>query len=312
MTEPSNQFDTTRAELFEALGHPVRVRILQALETKPMGFAELKKEVGIESSGHLEFHLRKLSGLVGTTAEGSYALTDDGKEAIRVLKSTGAGIGTRGRTARVLSLRSGGWNRALLAVFLVALVLLAMAAVYQENQIASLNHELSSEVTTIGGTRYYYENGTFGSNGTRILFRGVTFTILTWPLSSYSNPKNYTFMGSLWLPNGTLLNLNGKTVILNMQGECVGKATCNPVPQSSVLYSYPIGWSVTFPDGSEAVDSGFNLSATYQHAYNEISMPVYILTYIPVPIASNWFIQHGNLSVGIQLDPLTFYVSAPS
>ena len=59
-----NSFNETRAELFEALGHPMRVSILEALESKPLGFAEIKKTVGVESSGHLQFHLRKLAGLV--------------------------------------------------------------------------------------------------------------------------------------------------------------------------------------------------------------------------------------------------------
>ncbi|MDA4124434.1 MAG: winged helix-turn-helix domain-containing protein [Thaumarchaeota archaeon] len=57
-------FDSARAELFEALGHPNRIRILQAMREGPLGFAELKRQVGIESSGHLTFHLGKLGGLV--------------------------------------------------------------------------------------------------------------------------------------------------------------------------------------------------------------------------------------------------------
>jgi DNA-binding transcriptional ArsR family regulator len=31
------EFNAGRAELFEALGHPIRIRILQALEERPMG-----------------------------------------------------------------------------------------------------------------------------------------------------------------------------------------------------------------------------------------------------------------------------------
>lgn len=61
MAEPEKVFDSSRAELFEALGHPTRVKILKALGERPMGFAELKREVGIESGGHLQFHLGKLA-----------------------------------------------------------------------------------------------------------------------------------------------------------------------------------------------------------------------------------------------------------
>ena len=82
------EFDAGRAELFEALGHPVRIRILQALDERPMGFAELKKAVGIESSGHLSFHLGKLEGLLKVGDAGAYSLTDEGREALRVVSVT--------------------------------------------------------------------------------------------------------------------------------------------------------------------------------------------------------------------------------
>ena len=60
MTDEGDQFDSSRAELFEALGHPSRVKILKVLERNQLGFADLKREVGIGSSGHLQFHLNKL------------------------------------------------------------------------------------------------------------------------------------------------------------------------------------------------------------------------------------------------------------
>lgn len=81
--------DSSRTELFEALGHPARMKILQSLNDAPMGFSELKRKVGMESSGHLQFHLGKLDGLVKTTPEGNYVLTDDGKEALRLLETVG-------------------------------------------------------------------------------------------------------------------------------------------------------------------------------------------------------------------------------
>ena len=82
--------DSMRAELFEALGHPARMKILQSLNDAPMGFSELKRKVGMESSGHLQFHLGKLNGLVKNTTEGNYVLTDDGKEALRLLQTVGS------------------------------------------------------------------------------------------------------------------------------------------------------------------------------------------------------------------------------
>ncbi|MEM1557552.1 MAG: winged helix-turn-helix domain-containing protein [Thermoproteota archaeon] len=78
-------FDSSRAELFEALGHPIRVKIIESLSKTPHSLSELKKRIGVESSGHLQFHLNKLNGLIETTSEGSYKLTDDGREALRII-----------------------------------------------------------------------------------------------------------------------------------------------------------------------------------------------------------------------------------
>jgi DNA-binding transcriptional ArsR family regulator len=87
MAESNGHFDSSRAELFEALGHPTRIKILRALDGKPMSFSELKRETGIDSSGHLQFHLGKLSGLIKTDETGNYMLTDDGREALHVAQT---------------------------------------------------------------------------------------------------------------------------------------------------------------------------------------------------------------------------------
>jgi DNA-binding HxlR family transcriptional regulator len=124
----SSEFDSSRAELFEALGHPVRIRILHALQDGPLGFAELKRKVGIESGGHLQFHLGKLDGLIRNGEDGNYYLTDDGRDALRVVGTRGTSAGeevkptTRGKV--VIS-------RAVLAAILAALVLLAAVAVIE-------------------------------------------------------------------------------------------------------------------------------------------------------------------------------------
>lgn len=46
--------DRQRAEIFDALSHPTRIMILKALSDEVLGFADLKKKLGIESSGHLQ------------------------------------------------------------------------------------------------------------------------------------------------------------------------------------------------------------------------------------------------------------------
>jgi DNA-binding transcriptional ArsR family regulator len=82
--------DFIAAELFEAISHPTRIQILKMLEKTPQGFSELKHGLGISSSGNLNHHLNKLSTLVGTDAHGKYVVTDQGREALYVVKASRA------------------------------------------------------------------------------------------------------------------------------------------------------------------------------------------------------------------------------
>jgi len=70
------------AELFEAISHPVRIKILKILERQPTSFASLKRQLGIDSSGNIDYHLKKLGELVAVREDGLYGLTDAGKEAL--------------------------------------------------------------------------------------------------------------------------------------------------------------------------------------------------------------------------------------
>jgi DNA-binding transcriptional ArsR family regulator len=87
-----NEFDLRETELFEALGYPTRIEILQMLSENPMAFSELKKKIGIDSGGHLTFHLSKLASLVNSNPEGKYCLTDIGREALRVTRIAGEAL----------------------------------------------------------------------------------------------------------------------------------------------------------------------------------------------------------------------------
>jgi len=70
------------AELFEAISHPTRIRILKTLGNEVLGFAKLKSSLGFSSSGNLSHHLNKLGTLVQTNDQGNYELTDQGREAL--------------------------------------------------------------------------------------------------------------------------------------------------------------------------------------------------------------------------------------
>ncbi len=82
-------------EKFEAISHPLRIKILELLSKRAMGFSELKRELGIESSGKLDFHLKKLKGLVILDEDGRYTLTKDGYSALQA----------------VITIRKYGWQR---------------------------------------------------------------------------------------------------------------------------------------------------------------------------------------------------------
>jgi len=79
--------DKQRAEVFDALGHPTRILILKVLSEGAIGFADLKKKTGIESSGHLQHHLTKLSGLIKTDENGKYCLSEEGKDALLTVQT---------------------------------------------------------------------------------------------------------------------------------------------------------------------------------------------------------------------------------
>jgi DNA-binding transcriptional ArsR family regulator len=78
--EPSVPLSEVKAELFKALGHPARVRILEVLAEGEHAVGEMQPKVGIESS-HLSQQLAVLrrAGVVVARKEGSsviYALRD--------------------------------------------------------------------------------------------------------------------------------------------------------------------------------------------------------------------------------------------
>jgi DNA-binding HxlR family transcriptional regulator len=73
-------------EMFEAVSHPIRIDIVQLLAEKPLGFADLKRELKISSSGLLDFHLKKLDDLITVNKEGCYALTEKGFAALTTVE----------------------------------------------------------------------------------------------------------------------------------------------------------------------------------------------------------------------------------
>ena len=137
MTENNDDsFSSSKAEVFEALGHPTRIRILQELASKPLTYSELKRAAGMESNGLLTFHLGKMRDLVRLNPEGNYALTDEGKEALRIVEASRKQA--EGQTGQRPAFHLPH-QKAILAGIVVVLIVLASFAVYQQEEIAALS-----------------------------------------------------------------------------------------------------------------------------------------------------------------------------
>jgi DNA-binding transcriptional ArsR family regulator len=80
------------AQLFEAVSHPARIRILELLENSPMGFSELKRNLEVKSSGNLDHHVKKMSELVSIDHQGLYTLTEKGREALKGIRTIKSNI----------------------------------------------------------------------------------------------------------------------------------------------------------------------------------------------------------------------------
>src|SRR6266581_6496150 len=201
-----DSFNETRAELFEALGHPLRISILEALESKPLGFADVKKSVGLESSGHLQFHLRKLGGLVEGVENGAYALTDDGRDALRMFRFSGVKTSTRA----VNSLH--GHYRYLMAIAILGVLLGGALLVSVESNIAqtsSLNNQLNSQRDQISSQRDQISSLQAQANSLDSQLSQYNHAILK---GSFSEAYECSGSGSCaWFLNSVYANLGGRT-----------------------------------------------------------------------------------------------------
>ena len=136
MEDPSRiEQDKQRVEIFDALGHPTRILILKVLSENSLGFADLKKKTGIESSGHLQHHLGKLNGLIKTDDYGKYCLSDEGKDAlltVQTVENTSPKKEAKGQGHKHFKLTLKP------VAFLLATLLIASSviAVYEYNQAA--------------------------------------------------------------------------------------------------------------------------------------------------------------------------------
>lgn len=134
--------DRRRAEVFDALSHPTRIMALKALSDEAVGFADLKKKLGIESSGHLQHHLNKLNDLVKTDEYGKYTLSDQGKDAL-------LSVQTVERTAKLNTKQNGKGHRpkkniVLLSAVVALAFLLAVSSTLAVVEYMGVRNQASS------------------------------------------------------------------------------------------------------------------------------------------------------------------------
>lgn len=74
-------------DVLEAVSHPLRVEIIKLLAKGPRRFADIKRELRVESSGLLDFHLKKLGNLISINEVGFYVLNDKGFAALQAVEA---------------------------------------------------------------------------------------------------------------------------------------------------------------------------------------------------------------------------------
>ena len=94
---PTEEPNTDPADAFGALSDPLRIDILRALgdyhreaaDERPIGFADLRRRVGVDDSGRFRYHLERLRGNFVEKASDGYRLTFAGaKIVVAILMGT--------------------------------------------------------------------------------------------------------------------------------------------------------------------------------------------------------------------------------
>jgi outer membrane protein assembly factor BamB/DNA-binding HxlR family transcriptional regulator len=172
--------DQRRAEVFDALSHPTRILILKALSEGALGFADIKKKLGIESSGHLQHHLNKLNGLIKTDEYGKYCLSDQGKDALLTVQTVENATQSGPKEPEKKRHDTGSksvWKliAMLLAISLVASSAVAVFEYTQTSQLQTEINDLKEKIAT--GTATAWERNIGTNIGDFLVDNGKVFAI---------------------------------------------------------------------------------------------------------------------------------------
>jgi len=142
--------EADRAEVFDALGHPTRIRILKLLSQEAVSFADLKKKTDIDSSGHLQHHLTKLDGLIKTDEHGNYRLSEAGNDALFVMQT----VETVSRQGRRRLAPYSRKSRMLLSTIVVILATILVASTWHLSNVNFSLHEDALQALDIAHSQY--------------------------------------------------------------------------------------------------------------------------------------------------------------
>src|SRR3546814_11411505 len=102
-----------KADLFRTLGHPVRIRVLELLQEKPMPVRDLLADLQVESSSlSQQLAVLRRAGLVTSTREGTTVVysvsTDDVADLLAAVRRTLASVWSDASTEERLVGKVGG------------------------------------------------------------------------------------------------------------------------------------------------------------------------------------------------------------
>jgi hypothetical protein len=286
-----DSFDASKAEVFEALGHPTRIRLLKCLGERHLPFSELKRAAGLESNGLLAFHLGKLGGLVSLNPEGAYALTDEGREALLIIEASRISNSEHPSPRPALRLPR---QKVVVAGLIMVRIVLGSVAAYQQEHIVSLNRDISSSAVTINGAKYLYRSMSLQDmlGAKSIVFEGVNFTAT----SPFANDR-------LSLPAGAEVSISNATAYPAFNYTLIGVQNNTFLPEivvhagaGPVTYWNPFTVKIT---GSSSAGIG-------------VAPGVVNITFSTRPTGI-WFSPKDHPATGIGWDEstgiMTFYVS---
>lgn len=169
------------SELFEKISHPTRVEILKMLEVSPLNFSQLKSRLGIESSGNVDHHLKKLEDLIYLDSDGLYKISDEGKEAMRAIKSIESSFAFKESPAPTQSRRVFGVLLMFFGIFILTLSILTFASIPNGMTSQMLIGVLGGIIGSIIGVL----GATLGLKGTI-----MADSISTNPITYFPSPKD--------------------------------------------------------------------------------------------------------------------------